>query len=76
MRLPAIIVGAEARPGNYFPRESTAPYDCTRSARMAETVEKLTMGEPLTIDQLLEYLPALKEIPRAQLKFGRRAANC
>lgn len=50
MRLPAIIVGAEARPGNYFPRESTAPYDCTRSARMAETVEKLTMGEPLTID--------------------------
>src|SRR6266446_2969687 len=35
---------------------------------MAETVEKLTTGEPLTIDQLLEYLPALKEIPRAQLE--------
>src|SRR5437764_15270795 len=34
---------------------------------MADTVEKLTTGEPLTIDQLLEYLPALKEIPRAQL---------
>ncbi len=27
---------------------------------MAETVEKLTMGEPLTVDQLIEYLPALK----------------
>jgi len=26
---------------------------------MAETVEKLTTGEPLTVDQLIEYLPAL-----------------
>ena len=42
---------------------------------MAETVEKLTTGEPLTIDQLLEYLPALKEIPRAQLEnWGKGAA--
>src|SRR5260370_12145590 len=39
---------------------------------MAETVEKLTTGEPLTIDQLLEYLPALKEIPRAQLENGAK----
>ena len=37
---------------------------------MAETVEKLTTGEPLTIDQLIEYLPALKEIPRAQSAAG------
>ncbi len=35
---------------------------------MAETVEKLTTGETLTIDQLIGYLPALKEIPRAQLE--------
>jgi CRP-like cAMP-binding protein/Fe-S-cluster-containing hydrogenase component 2 len=42
---------------------------------MAETVEKLTTGEQLTIDQLLEYLPALKEIPRAQLEnWGKGAA--
>ena len=42
---------------------------------MAETVEKLTTGEPLTIDQLLECLPALKEIPRAQLEnWGKGAA--
>ena len=38
---------------------------------MAETVEKLTTGEPLSIDQLIEYLPALKEIPRAQ-RFANR----
>src|SRR3954471_15557059 len=42
---------------------------------MAEAVEKLTSGEPLTIDQLIEYLPALKEIPRAQLEnWGKGAA--
>src|SRR5438128_7529321 len=41
---------------------------------MADTVEKLTTGEPLTIDQLLEYLPALKEIPRAQLENWAKAA--
>jgi hypothetical protein len=34
---------------------------------MADVVEKLTTGEPLSVDQLIEYLPALKEIPRAQL---------
>src|SRR3984893_10409703 len=41
---------------------------------MADTVEKLTTGDPLTIDQLLEYLPALKEIPRAQLENWAKGA--
>src|SRR5437762_3310121 len=41
---------------------------------MAETLEKLTTGEPLSIDQLLEYLPALKEIPRAQLENWAKGA--
>src|SRR5437879_9796244 len=41
---------------------------------MAETVEKLTTGYPLTIDRLLEYLPALKEIPRAQLENWTKGA--
>jgi len=41
---------------------------------MAETVEKLTKGEPLTIDQLIEYLPALKELPRAQLENWAKGA--
>jgi CRP-like cAMP-binding protein/Fe-S-cluster-containing hydrogenase component 2 len=41
---------------------------------MAETVEKLTKGEPLTIDQLIQYLPALKEIPRAQLENWAKGA--
>src|SRR6266436_4030275 len=41
---------------------------------MAETVEKLTTGDPLTIDRLLEYLPALKEIPRAQLENWAKGA--
>src|SRR5882762_6709455 len=34
---------------------------------MPRVVEKLTGGEPLSVDQLIEYLPALKEVPRAQL---------
>jgi len=42
---------------------------------MEETVAKLTGGEPLSIDQLIEYLPALQEIPRAQLEnWGKGAA--
>src|SRR6476660_10046420 len=41
---------------------------------MADVVEKLTTGEPLTIDQLIEYLPALKEIPRAQLENWAKGA--
>lgn len=38
------------------------------SARMAEIPEKLTSGEPLSTEELLEYLPALKEIPAVLLK--------
>jgi hypothetical protein len=34
---------------------------------MQRAVEKLT-GEPLSVDQLFEYLPALKEVARAQLE--------
>src|SRR6266850_5854516 len=41
---------------------------------MADVVEKLTAGEPLSIDQLIEYLPALKEIPRAQLENWAKGA--
>jgi CRP-like cAMP-binding protein/Fe-S-cluster-containing hydrogenase component 2 len=41
---------------------------------MPETVEKLTSGEPLSVDQLLEYLPALKELPRAQLDNWAKGA--
>src|ERR1700737_3685129 len=35
---------------------------------MPDSVEKLTPGEPMSIDQLIEYLPALKEVARAQLE--------
>jgi CRP-like cAMP-binding protein len=41
---------------------------------MADTVEKLTTGEPLSIDQLIEYLPALKELARAQLENWAKGA--
>src|ERR1043166_1889483 len=41
---------------------------------MDETVGKLTAGEPLSIDQLIEYLPALKELPRAQLENWAKGA--
>ena len=41
---------------------------------MADVVEKLTTGEPLTVDQLIEYLPALKEVPRAQLDNWAKGA--
>jgi len=41
---------------------------------MDEIVGKLTTGEPLSIDQLIEYLPALKEIPRAQLDNWAKGA--
>ena len=40
---------------------------------MQNVPEKLT-GEPLSIDQLIEYLPALKEIPRAQLENWAKGA--
>jgi CRP-like cAMP-binding protein/Fe-S-cluster-containing hydrogenase component 2 len=41
---------------------------------MQQVVEKLTGGEPLSIDQLIEYLPALKEVPRAQLDNWAKGA--
>src|SRR5213075_1193971 len=42
---------------------------------MDETEGKLSSGEPLSVEQLLEYLPALKEVPAAQLeKYAKGAA--
>jgi CRP-like cAMP-binding protein/Fe-S-cluster-containing hydrogenase component 2 len=41
---------------------------------MPDIVEKLTTGEPLSIDQLIEYLPALKEVARAQLENWAKGA--
>ena len=41
---------------------------------MDQIAGKLTTGEPLSIDQLIEYLPALKEIPRAQLENWAKGA--
>src|ERR1700730_1765666 len=42
---------------------------------MEQTVGKLTTGEPLSVDQLIEYLPALKEVARAQIeKYAKGAA--
>lgn len=41
---------------------------------MQQVVEKRTGGEPLSIDQLLEYLPALKEVARAQLDNREKGA--
>jgi hypothetical protein len=41
---------------------------------MPRVVEKLTGGEPLSVDQLIEYLPALKEVPRAQLDNWAKGA--
>ena len=42
---------------------------------MEETEGKLTSGEPLSVEQLVQYLPALKEIPGAQLeKYAKGAA--
>jgi CRP-like cAMP-binding protein/Fe-S-cluster-containing hydrogenase component 2 len=42
---------------------------------MDEPAGKLTSGEPLSVEQLLEYLPALKEIPAVQMeKYATGAA--
>jgi CRP-like cAMP-binding protein len=41
---------------------------------MADIVEKLTSGEPLSVDKLIEYLPALKEVARAQLENWAKGA--
>ena len=40
---------------------------------MEETAGKLT-GEPLSVDQLIEYLPALKEVARGQLDNWAKGA--
>src|SRR2546428_12239878 len=40
---------------------------------MEQVIEKLT-GEPLSVDQLIEYLPALKEVARAQLDNWAKGA--
>jgi hypothetical protein len=40
---------------------------CPKETGMQKVVEKPTKGEPLSIDYLIEYLPALKEVLRAQL---------
>ena len=41
---------------------------------MDETAGKLTSGEPLSVDQLIEFLPALKEIARGQLDNWAKGA--
>jgi CRP-like cAMP-binding protein/Fe-S-cluster-containing hydrogenase component 2 len=42
---------------------------------MDETAGKLSSGEPLSVEQLTEYLPALKEVVAAQLdKYAKGAA--
>ena len=41
---------------------------------MEPVVEKLTQGEPLSVDQLIEYLPALKEVAQAQLDNWAKGA--
>src|SRR5436190_2873846 len=41
---------------------------------MDETVGKLTSGEPLSVDQLIEFLPALKEVARGQLDNWAKGA--
>ncbi|MEY2509664.1 MAG: hypothetical protein QOE26_427 [Verrucomicrobiota bacterium] len=42
---------------------------------MDETAGKLSSGEPLSVEQLTEYLPALKEVAAAQLdKYAKGAA--
>lgn len=41
---------------------------------MDEPVGKLTSGEPLGVDQLIEFLPALKEIARSQLDNWAKGA--
>src|SRR5207253_7100897 len=40
---------------------------------MEQVIEKLT-GEPLSVDQLIEYLPALKEVARTQLDNWAKGA--
>jgi CRP-like cAMP-binding protein/Fe-S-cluster-containing hydrogenase component 2 len=44
------------------------------TASMQSITEKLSAGEPLSTEQLLEHLPWLKEIPAPQLKWAEGAA--
>src|ERR1700730_7949247 len=41
---------------------------------MDQTAGKLTSGEPLGVDQLIEFLPALKEVARGQRDNWARGA--
>jgi CRP-like cAMP-binding protein/Fe-S-cluster-containing hydrogenase component 2 len=41
---------------------------------MDEIAGKLTSGEPLSVDQLIEFLPALKEVARGQLDNWAKGA--
>ncbi len=41
---------------------------------MTDIPEKLTTGDPLSVEELLEYLPALKEVHPAQLKANALGA--
>src|ERR1700682_4039972 len=41
---------------------------------MDETVGKLASGEPLSVDQLIEFLPALQEVARGQLDNWAKGA--
>jgi hypothetical protein len=43
---------------------------------MQQVVEELTGGEPLSIDQRLEYLPVVKEVAVRNLIIGRGAGRC
>src|SRR5437667_6772407 len=53
----------------------SAPLRIIAPCAMDETEGKLSSGEPLSVEQLLEYLPALKEVPAAQLeKYAKGAA--
>ncbi|MEY2562132.1 MAG: hypothetical protein QOH88_325 [Verrucomicrobiota bacterium] len=45
-----------------------------RGSAMDEIAGKLTSGEPLSVDQLIEFLPALKEVARGQLDNWAKGA--
>jgi hypothetical protein len=62
--------------GNVLPLRASNSYflRCTpKLIGMQQPVEKLT-SEALSVDQLLEYLPALKEVARAQLDNWAKGA--
>ena len=49
-------------------------YVMQSAAAMQSSTDKLEIGEPLSTEKLLEYLPWLKELPPAQLKWAEGAA--